>query len=103
MAIVNDKLNANKPQPVVDPKRPNLNNNKDLEVENKEDASFFGSFFKGQPKKKGVAAMEAVSALPFRNLNIRVKRTSHSLRQSSGHRPHSAIARRWRPRLSVRV
>lgn len=74
-AIVNDRLNANKPaQPAHDPKSGKLapgqiNNSKDLDVDvRKEDQSFFSSFFssaKGaQAKKKtGASAMEAVSAL----------------------------------------
>lgn len=73
MAIVQERLNANKPQqPAVDPKTKlapgQVNNNKDLDVEvRQQDNSFFGSFFaaKNQPKKKGVAAMDAVGA-PFR-------------------------------------
>ncbi|KAG8757997.1 vacuolar protein sorting-associated protein 1 [Serendipita sp. 396] len=62
MAIVSDRLNANKPpQSVPDPKSGKLapgqiNNNKDLDVDmKKDDGGFFGSFFaKGgaQPKKK---------------------------------------------------
>ena len=38
-----------------------VNNNKDLDVDAKQEQSFFGSFFapKTGPKKKGVAAMEA--------------------------------------------
>lgn len=74
MAIVNDRLNANKPPPpVADPKSGKLapgqiNNNKDLDVENKkEEPSFFGSFFssaKGAaPKKKGGPVMESVSTM----------------------------------------
>ena len=69
MAIVQDRMNANKPQQqAVDPKTKlapgQVNNNKDLDVEvRQQDNSFFGSFFsaKNQPKKKGVAAMDAVS------------------------------------------
>ena len=69
MSIVNDRLNANKPQ-TPDMKGGKLppgavNNNKDLDVDiKKEEPSFFGSFFssaKNAPKKKGVAAMESVS------------------------------------------
>jgi hypothetical protein len=71
MAIVHDRMNANKPPPPAqDPKRA-LNNNKDLDVEiKKEEPSFFGSFWnKAQtvsgrpvtPVKKGAAIMEAVS------------------------------------------
>ena len=67
MAIVSERLNAGKPQQ-QDTKGGKLppgavNNNKDLEVDPKRDEqSFFGSFFaKNQPKKKGVAAMDAVS------------------------------------------
>ena len=73
MAIVQDRLNANKPPPpVADPKSGKLapgqiNNNKDLDVENKkEEPSFFGSFFssaKGQQKKKGGPVMESVSSV----------------------------------------
>jgi hypothetical protein len=70
MAIVQDRLNANKPPtPVPDAKSGKLapgqiNNNRDLEVDpKKEEPSFFGSFFssakKGQPKKAG-PIMEAV-------------------------------------------
>ena len=81
MAIVQDRLNANKPPPPQgDPKAGKLapgqiNNNKDLDVEiRKEEPSFFGSFFsstKGTQKKKGVAAMDAVSGLSdsLRELN----------------------------------
>jgi hypothetical protein len=63
-AIVTERLNANKaPTPAVDPKNPRsaVNNNKDLDVDAKQDAGFFGSFFapKTGPKKKGAAAMEA--------------------------------------------
>ena len=71
MAIVQDRLNANKPPPPsADPKTGKLapgqiNNNKDLDVDaKKEEQSFFGSFFsKNTPaaKKKGAAAMESVS------------------------------------------
>lgn len=64
MAIVQDRLNANKPPPPqADPKTGKLapgqiNNNRDLDVDAKKDEpSFFGSFFsaakKGQPKKAG--------------------------------------------------
>ncbi|KAI0692211.1 Dynamin central region-domain-containing protein [Cytidiella melzeri] len=65
MAMVTDRMNANKPPP--DPKNPKLaiNNSKDLDVEVKKDEpTFFGSFFssaKNGPKKKGVAAMESPS------------------------------------------
>ncbi|KAM5542603.1 hypothetical protein V8D89_003564 [Ganoderma adspersum] len=64
MAIVTDKMNAGKPQQVEGKggklTAAQLNNNRDLEVDAKEEPSFFSSFFaKGQPKKKGVAAMDA--------------------------------------------
>jgi hypothetical protein len=65
MAIVQDRLNANKPPPpAVDPKK--QVNTKDLDVDlKKEEPSFFGSFWskaKGTPpQKKGPATMEAVS------------------------------------------
>ncbi|WVW79998.1 hypothetical protein I302_101971 [Kwoniella bestiolae CBS 10118] len=65
MALVNDRMNANKPpEKPVDPKKiPQnaLNNGKDLDADFKKDEpSFFNSFFSKdkQPKKK-VAAMEA--------------------------------------------
>lgn len=74
MAIVQDRLNANKPPPAVpDPKK--QVNTKDLDVDiKKEEPSFFGSFWSkakgGAPAaKKGVATMDAVCqrfSLPFR-------------------------------------
>ena len=73
MAIVNERLNANKPPPPQENLKTGklapgtLNNNKDLDVDaKKEEPSFFGSFFantKATQKKKGVAAMESVSTL----------------------------------------
>ncbi|KDQ59640.1 hypothetical protein JAAARDRAFT_126583 [Jaapia argillacea MUCL 33604] len=81
MAIVNDRLNANKPPPEkADPKTGKLapgqiNNSKDLDVEpRKEEQSFFGSFFsaaKGATgvggtagkKKAGAPIMEAPPAI----------------------------------------
>ncbi|KAF8745030.1 hypothetical protein AX14_012034, partial [Amanita brunnescens Koide BX004] len=61
-AIVTDRLNANKPQASNDPKNPRaqVNNNKDLDVDKKDEPSFFGSFFasKTTSKKKG-GVMEA--------------------------------------------
>lgn len=72
MAIVQDRLNANKPPtPVPDTKSgklpPSQMNNRDLDVDlKKEEPSFFGSFFssakKGQPKKAG-PIMEAPPAV----------------------------------------
>ncbi|KAL7283018.1 hypothetical protein PYCCODRAFT_1440947 [Trametes coccinea BRFM310] len=63
MAIVTERLNANKPQHQEKPGKvtpAQLNNNRDLDVDVKEEPSFFGSFFaKNQQKKKGVAVMEA--------------------------------------------
>jgi hypothetical protein len=69
MAIVTDKLNANKPPPTTEKgKAPHgqVNNNKDLDVEpKKEEPGFFGSFWNqktaGKPKKVGAATMESVS------------------------------------------
>ncbi len=64
MALVTDRLNANKPQQQHDPKKVTAAqlNNRDLDVDMKEEPSFFGSFFaKNQPKKKGAAIMDAVS------------------------------------------
>jgi vacuolar protein sorting-associated protein 1 len=69
MAIVTDRLNANKPA-TPEPKggkvtAAQLNNNKDLEVDMKKDEpSFFGSFFSSaksqqQKAKKGPQTMEA--------------------------------------------
>jgi len=69
MAIVTDRLNANKPA-TPEPKggkvsAAQLNNNKDLEVDmKKEEPSFFGSFFSStksqqQKAKKGPQTMEA--------------------------------------------
>ncbi|KAF7978699.1 hypothetical protein HWV62_44965 [Athelia sp. TMB] len=56
MAIITDRLNANKPPPpAVDPKAAKLavNNNKDLDVDSKkEEPSFFGSFFSGKKNVK---------------------------------------------------
>lgn len=69
MSIINDRMNASKP-PTPEVKGGKLppgaiNGGKDLDVEiKKEEPSFFGSFFssaKGAQKKKGVAAMDAVS------------------------------------------
>lgn len=69
MALVSDKLNANKPPPTGDKgKNPSthVNNNKDLDVDaKKEEPGFFGSFWSqktsGKTKKVGAATMEAVS------------------------------------------
>ena len=69
MAIVTDRMNANKPA-TPEPKggkttAAQLNNNKDLEVDmKKEEPSFFGSFFSStksqqQKAKKGAQTMEA--------------------------------------------
>ncbi len=73
MAIVTDRLNANKPA-TPEPKSgkvtaAQLNNNKDLDVDlKKEEPSFFGSFFSSaktqqQKAKKGSQTMEAVFRL----------------------------------------
>lgn len=67
MAIVTEKMNQGKPQqPDGVGKGGKVTaaqlNNRDLDVDAKEEPSFFSSFFaKGQPKKKGVAVMDAVS------------------------------------------
>jgi len=74
MAIITDRLNANKPPPPApDPKTGKLapgqiNNNKDLDVDSKkEEPSFFGSFFaknKSTAKKgSGASVMEAQPAI----------------------------------------
>jgi hypothetical protein len=67
MALVSEKLNANKPPP-TDKKlaQGQVNNNKDLDVDaRKEEPGFFGSFWNqkaaGKSKKVGAATMEAVS------------------------------------------
>lgn len=81
MAIIQDRLNANKPpEKAVDPKTGKLaagalNNGKDLDTDlKKEEASFFGSFFNkaNQPKKRG-GQMDAPPAVikPVANLNER--------------------------------
>ncbi len=73
MALVTDRLNANKPatpepKPGGKPSSAQLNNNKDLEVDiKKEEPSFFGSFFSSaksqqQKAKKGPQPMEPVLA-----------------------------------------
>ena len=70
MALVTERLNANKPA-TPEPKggkmtAAQLNNNKDLEVDlKKEEPSFFGSFFSSaksqqQKAKKGAQPMEPV-------------------------------------------
>ena len=75
MALVTDRLNANKPA-MPEPKQgkltpAQLNNNKDLEVDmKKEEPSFFGSFFSSsksqeQKAKKSPQAMEAASIFYF--------------------------------------
>ena len=78
MAIVQERMNANKPQPAVDPKTKlapgQVNNNKDLDVEVRQnDNSFFGSFFSsgsrnGRPvsgvKKGGASTPTNMEAPP---------------------------------------
>lgn len=82
MSIVTDRVNANKPPPAnIDPKSGRLapgtvNNNKDLEVDlQKEEPSFFGSFFNkqkankrqtltnGRPESPGAAPANVMSAM----------------------------------------
>ena len=53
MAIVTERLNANKPQHQEKPGKvtpAQLNNNRDLDVDAKEEPSFFGSFFSATSK-----------------------------------------------------
>jgi vacuolar protein sorting-associated protein 1 len=64
MAIVTERMNANKPAPApVDPKSGRLapgqiNNNKDLDVElPKDEPSFFGTFFSGSKGAKKRSAL----------------------------------------------
>ena len=106
MSIVTERMNQNKPQHAegkggkVTPAQ--LNNNRDLEVDVKEEQSFFGTFFaKGQQRKKGVAAMEAVRrsmSLSSRRASGPCSLASHSRPPSSSPRRRSVSARRWRPR-----
>jgi len=84
MAIVNERLNVNKPPTPAPPPGKlaagQINNSKDLDVDpRKEETGFFGSFFsstKGQPaKKKGAggaatSAMDAVSAGPMTGARV---------------------------------
>ena len=78
MALVTDRLNANKPA-TPEPNKgkvtsAQLNNNKDLEVDvKKEEPSFFGSFFSSaklqkDKAKKGPQPMEA--ARPFLKIMV---------------------------------
>ncbi|PSR72641.1 hypothetical protein PHLCEN_2v11488 [Hermanssonia centrifuga] len=63
LAIVNERMNANKPPAPAETKGAKLNNGRDLDVDSKkEEPSFFGSFFsaaKNAPKKKGAAIMDS--------------------------------------------
>jgi replication fork clamp-binding protein CrfC len=80
MSIITERMNANKPpEKPVDPKSGKLavgalNNGKDLDVDRKEEPSFFGSFFAKdkQPKKRG-GLMEAPPSVikPVASLNER--------------------------------
>ena len=70
MAMVADKLNANKPPPTGEKGKSSqgVNGGKDLEVDaKKEEAGFFGSFWNqktgGKTKKVGAASMESVSRM----------------------------------------
>jgi dynamin 1-like protein len=76
MALVQDRLNANKPPEKIDAKKNAINNGKDLDVDPKKDDSFFGSFFskdKKQQHRKGGPVMEAPppSIKPVSQLNDR--------------------------------
>lgn len=105
MALITERLNANKPSAAaVDAKNAKLaiNNNKDLDVDSKkEEPSFFGSFFAGKKnQKKGpnTPAMESVSPSSahtdwYVNTNLSV---FGSPRPSSVPNPHSMNGRRWR-------
>ena len=111
MAIVTERMNANKPPPAPapDPKSGKLapvqvNNNKDLDVEVKKDeVGFFGSFFavtKGGKKKTG-PVMEAVGGfLPCCWLSL-MSIASCSLPLSSSHNKPSVSGRLWRLKSSV--
>jgi len=91
MALVTERLNANKPA-TPEPKpgkvtSAQLNNNKDLEVDvKKEEPSFFGSFFSSaksqqQKAKKGPQPMEAVHQFitcpRYHELSISLRNCSH--------------------------
>lgn len=83
MAIVNDRMNANKPpEKPIDPKSGKLapgqlNNGKDLDADfKKEEPSFFNSFFnkdKNVPRRKGTPVMDAPPPIirPVASLNER--------------------------------
>lgn len=66
--LVGERLNANKPPPVNDPKKlaPGaINNNKDLDVDlKKEEPSFFGSFFANKGTKKKNPAVSVMETPP---------------------------------------
>ena len=99
MALVTDRLNANKPA-TPEPNKAGkmtaaqLNNNKDLEVDiKKEEPSFFGSFFSSsksqqQKAKKGPQPMEAARAFRYSwSCHVLIFH-AHSHRQSSVRKPH---------------
>jgi dynamin 1-like protein len=89
MALVQDRLNANKPPEKVDPKK-QINNGKDLDVDLKKDDSFFGSFFsKDKPKRKGVSVMEAPppTIKPVAQLNDRELMETEVIKLVGGEEP----------------
>lgn len=94
MAIVNDRLNANKPQQSKDKALTNsVNNNKDLDVDiKKEEPTFFGSFFAKSkaPVKKGAAVMEAVSIITLHSM-FRPPADVYDLTASTRYPPASAV------------
>ena len=102
MALVTDRLNANKPA-TPEPKQgkltpAQLNNNKDLEVDmKKEEPSFFGSFFSSaksqqQKAKKGPQAMEAASIFLLQSIVLSRDYISHTATAS-----HPSTSRVERP------
>ena len=95
MALVTDRLNANKlgtPEPKQGKMTPaQLNDKKDLEVDIKKEPSFFGSFFtssksRQQKAKKGPQAMEAT-------LELLLSRAYVSPTATAGHPPTSHVER----------
>lgn len=81
MAIVSERMNANKPPPPAsDPKNGKLapgtlNNGRDLEADLKKEDGFFGSFWPGGKKppankKVGASAMDTVCSLPSFSYNF---------------------------------
>jgi dynamin 1-like protein len=104
MAIVNDRMNANKPQEkAVDPKSGKLapgqlNNGKDLDADFKKDESFFGSFFSKDKGKKQVGGkMEAPPTIikPVATLNDRELMETEVISEWAGRELRARWAEQW--------